>query len=453
VEDVVSITRPESVDLAAAQRLIELVHGTWQTHVVAAMAELELADQLSAGPRPVAELAEQAAANPDALERLLRACAALGLVHETGPAGYALTRLGACLRSGQSSLRDLALVAAAPVMLRPYERLTEAVRTGAPTAVAALGQDVWSYARDHPQEALWFAGAMSGLSALVAAELPNRVDLSGVRHVVDVGGGHGLLLTALLDAAPGAVGTLFDLRRPSAGRARRMATGPELPRRPPNGGRLSSRVAPHPPPACGGIVGVVEAGLPALSHFSYSEEVSHVLFTVLGPLIFGEVLVGSHQPKDLPAWSLEVEVRIRHVKYFDAEGDNVLPHFVDVVGLQLQVDRLQALALAQRDGLVLVQERDIGVVPDAKVILPITLSRDLATEHVAVETTNSARFYPRDSNRQMVSQRHLCHDHSSASLAIMLSGPHSSIRGCCVGPATAVALSCRSHPPVRGGCQ
>ena len=74
-----------SVDLAAAQRLIELVHGTWQTHVVAAMAELELADRLSAGPRSVAELAEQAAANPDALERLLRACAALGLVHDKGP--------------------------------------------------------------------------------------------------------------------------------------------------------------------------------------------------------------------------------------------------------------------------------------------------------------------------------------------------------------------------------
>ena len=217
------ITRPKLVDLAVAQRLIELVHGTWQTHVVAAMAGLKLADQLGAGPRPVAELAERVAANPDALERLLRACAALGLVHDTGPAGFALTRLGACLRTGQSSLRDLALVAAAPVMLRPYDWLTEAVRTGAPTAVAALGKDVWSYARDHPQEARWFAGAMSGLSALVAAELPDRVDLTGVRHVVDVGGGHGLLLTALLDAAPGAVGTLFDPARrdrhgePSAG--------------------------------------------------------------------------------------------------------------------------------------------------------------------------------------------------------------------------------------------
>ena len=61
---------------------------------------------------------------------------------------------------------------------------------------------------------------------------------------------------------------------------------------------------------------------------------------MIGPLVFGEVLVDTDQPEDLSAWGMKVEVRIRHFKYPDAEGDNLLPHFFDVAGLQLQVDRL-----------------------------------------------------------------------------------------------------------------
>src|SRR5258708_2795172 len=61
--------------------------------------------------------------------------------------------------------------------------------------------------------------------------------------------------------------------------------------------------------------------------------------TVVSPLIFAEVLVDSDQPEDLSSWGLKVEVRVLHVKYPDAEGDDFLPHFFDVVGLQLQVGR------------------------------------------------------------------------------------------------------------------
>ena len=66
------------------------------------------------------------------------------------------------------------------------------------------------------------------------------------------------------------------------------------------------------------------------------------LFAVLGPLISGEVLADSDQPQDLSPWGLEVEVRIRHFEYLDAEGDNLPPHFFDVVGLQLQIDSFWA---------------------------------------------------------------------------------------------------------------
>jgi hypothetical protein len=76
---------------------------------------------------------------------------------------------------------------------------------------------------------------------------------------------------------------------------------------------------------------------------------------------------------------LKVEVRIRHFKYLDAEANDFLPHFFDVVGLQLQIDRFQKRALIQGDALVLIEKRDIEVVSHTKVVLLIALSRDLAT--------------------------------------------------------------------------
>jgi hypothetical protein len=100
---------------------------------------------------------------------------------------------------------------------------------------------------------------------------------------------------------------------------------------------------------------------------------------VLGPLIFGEVLVDSDQPKDLSSWGLKVEVRIRHFKYLDAEGNNFLPHVFDIGGLQLQINSFQKLALIQSDSLALVEKRDIEVLSHAKVVLLIALSHDLAT--------------------------------------------------------------------------
>ena len=102
-------------------------------------------------------------------------------------------------------------------------------------------------------------------------------------------------------------------------------------------------------------------------------------FAVLGALISGEVLVSSGQPEDLSSRGLKVEVRIRHFEYRDAEGDNPLPHFFDVVTLQLQVDRLQKAALIQGDAFVLVEKRDIEAVSHADVVFLVTLPRNRAT--------------------------------------------------------------------------
>jgi hypothetical protein len=209
-------------------RVMELITSLWKTHVTAAIARLGVPDQLAAGPRTAAELAGAADADAGAMARLLRAGTGLGLVEEVPPGRYALTALGECLVTGTGTFRDYAIMMTDPFLARPLEHFAQAIATGQPAAPAALGQDIWAYLRDHADQASHFAGAMTGLSAARAPLVAAHLDTSPYRRIVDVGGGHGLLLRALLARAPRASGVLFDLPEAVAGTAD-PAAGPEGP--------------------------------------------------------------------------------------------------------------------------------------------------------------------------------------------------------------------------------
>ena len=150
-----------------AALILELAHGAMSTHILGALARLDIAEHLAAGPRGVADLAAVTGTEPELLDRLLRAATVLGLVERTAAGLITTTEAGACLRAGPGSLRDFALMLSAPGQLRPLELLTEALR-GKPVAEAALGQPIWDYYRDHPDEGAAFAGAMSGVAATIA---------------------------------------------------------------------------------------------------------------------------------------------------------------------------------------------------------------------------------------------------------------------------------------------
>jgi hypothetical protein len=191
-------------------RVLQMAHGAAWTHILGALARLEIADHLAAGPRSVADLASAAGAEPAFLDRLLRAAAVLGLVERSAAGMVTMTEAGSCLRAGPGSLRDFVLMLSAPGQLRPLEHLAEAIRGGTPTAQAALGQPIWDYYRDHPDEGAAFAGAMSGVSAMIAGQVASAAAITGRQHIVDVGGGHGTMLRALLASAPQARGTVLD---------------------------------------------------------------------------------------------------------------------------------------------------------------------------------------------------------------------------------------------------
>ncbi|NRQ33370.1 SAM-dependent methyltransferase [Nonomuraea sp. NN258] len=206
----------EARSAAGAETPRDYVHrlliAMWDSQIVIVLARLGVPDALAAGPRSASELAAASGANPDALLRLLRAAATIGLLAETErPDHYRLTEAGECLRADSpTALRELALAYGSPTVWGLIGAFEGSVRTGDPAAPAMLGHSFWEHLATHPDEAEHFSLAMGEQSAAASADVAAAVDASAYGRIVDVGGAYGVLLAALLAKAPGAGGVLFD---------------------------------------------------------------------------------------------------------------------------------------------------------------------------------------------------------------------------------------------------
>jgi hypothetical protein len=198
--------------------ILNLVTGVWAAQAAATAARLGVPDQLASGPKTADELAPLVQANPAALYRLLRALASTGVLAAAAGGRFALTPVGECLRSDvPGSMRAFLLAETAPGHWLPWGRLEESVRSGAPATQAALGTTIWKYYESQKQEALDFSSAMAGITAMGIQAVLAAYSFAGASRVVDVGGAHGSVLAAVLQAVPGARGVLFDLPHVVAG--------------------------------------------------------------------------------------------------------------------------------------------------------------------------------------------------------------------------------------------
>ncbi|AUX29721.1 O-methyltransferase [Sorangium cellulosum] len=190
------------------KRLGQLVDGFLATQVVAVIARLGVPDHMAGTARTAEELATATGADPDALGRLLHAAMVFGLLTRDEGGRFALTEMGALLRTDTpGSLRDLVVGFATPPLWQAVGRLADVVRTGR----GGDENETWSYYRRHPEEARWLARGMSRITSRLSTEVAAAYDASGFDRIVDVGGGRGTLLAAILRRAPRAAGVLFDL--------------------------------------------------------------------------------------------------------------------------------------------------------------------------------------------------------------------------------------------------
>jgi hypothetical protein len=189
--------------------LAQLLVGNQVQQAIHVAARLGLPDLLRDGPRPSAELARAAGADPGALRRLLRALASFGVFAEDGDGRFGLTPLASLLRDGvPDSMRAFALWSGG-VSYQAFGGLEYSVRTGSPAFEHIYGEDFYAYlARDRDAGAL-FDELMAWNTAPVAGTVA-AYDLAGVRTLVDVGGGCGELIAAVLRAHPALRGVLVD---------------------------------------------------------------------------------------------------------------------------------------------------------------------------------------------------------------------------------------------------
>jgi O-methyltransferase domain/Dimerisation domain len=201
--------------------MTEMILEAWAAQAITAAAELRIADALAKGPKKgmsANELATAVNADADALSRLLRALCARGIFRQRRDGRFGLTPLADTLRSdAEVSLAGMASWVGAPQHREHWSRLPDAIRRGHSIVPELRGKSFFDYLVGEPELSEIFNRAMTSLSELSIAPVVAAYDFGPYPAIVDVGGGQGRLLAAILAAAPHARGILFDQPQVVAG--------------------------------------------------------------------------------------------------------------------------------------------------------------------------------------------------------------------------------------------
>lgn len=212
VEQPAPATRHSERTLPPTALMLQMITGFWVSRAVFAAARLGVADHLEAGARTAEELAPLTGTHAPSLYRLLRALAAVGVFAEDGQGRFALTPLGDTLRTDTpGSLRYFAMAELGLDHYQAWEHLLHSVRTGGVAFEHHFGVPVWEYYAHQPEYGAIFQRSLAGITEATQAAVLKAYDFSPCRLVVDVGGGHGSLIGAILQSHPALHGVLFDL--------------------------------------------------------------------------------------------------------------------------------------------------------------------------------------------------------------------------------------------------
>ena len=201
------------------QQVARLMDGYLITQLLYVAVKLGVAEALAAEPRDAEAVARAVGAQPDALRRVLRGLASEGLLDELPDDRFDLTPLGACLRGDVPGSMRGAIIARGDVYYAATAGLLDAVRHGGTAFERVHGLSFFEYLGQHPEQGAAFQGSMTDRSRQEAADVVAAYDFGRFARLIDVGGGHGILLETILRATPRLHGVLLD-RPPVAEAAR-----------------------------------------------------------------------------------------------------------------------------------------------------------------------------------------------------------------------------------------
>ena len=197
---------------APVAQLMKTASGYWLSQALYVATKLGIADILAGGAMTPAELASATGSHADSLYRILRALAAQGIFAEDEAGRFGLTELARPLcADSESSVRGYVLMLGSDWHWRAWGELLHSARTGEPAFDHVFGKPIFDYFAEEPEPARTFADAMTSRSAAESAAITRALSFDKPGTVVDVGGGQGTMLAAILDAHPQMRGMLFDL--------------------------------------------------------------------------------------------------------------------------------------------------------------------------------------------------------------------------------------------------
>lgn len=192
-------------------KLDKMITGYWISQAIYAAAKLDVAGHLKNGDKTVDELAADTGTNSDALYRLLRALASVGVFSESKHRSFSLTALAELLRDDvPGSKRALALMSG-DEQFAAWTEIEHSIRTGEKAFDKVFGQPIFDYLGEHPEKAKIFDAAMVGIHGRESNAVLDAYDFPETGVVVDIGGGNGSQIVGVLQKQTSLNGILFDL--------------------------------------------------------------------------------------------------------------------------------------------------------------------------------------------------------------------------------------------------
>jgi len=199
-------------ELPPPVQLMQMLFGLTTSRAIGVAAELCIADRLKDGPKSAEELAAQAGVHARSLYRVLRACASVDVFSEDKEKKFSLTPLAEPLLSDTSgSLRAFAVMFTTDWQFQTWADLPYSVKTGKPAFDKVFGMPMFEYFWKNQKAGKEFNEAMTSNSAFASEAVLTSYDFSTASKVIDVGGGHGILLASALKKYPHLQGILFEV--------------------------------------------------------------------------------------------------------------------------------------------------------------------------------------------------------------------------------------------------
>jgi len=200
------------------EKVVDIIFGRWKSQILYAGVKLGIFDFVTSSPKNASETAKELGLDAALSYRLLRALGSIGLLKEDDQKRFSITSMGQLLRRDHpQTLSGVTLLEEGPEHYAIWKHLTAMIEDGKQDGfVREFGQKIFDYAAHHPPYAEVFNKAMSSYSATHSTwvlEALDKYDFSTIRHVCDVGGGHGHLLCNLLLKHQHLKGTVLELEQ------------------------------------------------------------------------------------------------------------------------------------------------------------------------------------------------------------------------------------------------